>query len=61
MKYNAKIDENKCDLCGECIELCSSNALTIKNEELIFHSDECAYCETCVDICENQAIQINMV
>lgn len=47
-----------CNLCGECVDACQTNALSIKNDVLEFNSEVCAFCETCMDICQECAIRI---
>ena len=47
-----------CNLCGECVKSCSTDALTIKNDKLIHNSDECQFCEVCMDVCPEYAIRV---
>lgn len=47
-----------CNLCGECVDVCQANALSITNDVLEFNSEVCAFCETCMDICPECAIRI---
>ena len=50
-----------CDLCGECVEVCSSGALSITNSALKYNADNCQYCEVCCDVCPEYAIRIYKV
>ena len=47
-----------CDLCGECVDVCSGKALSITDNTLHFNSDVCTYCESCMDVCSECAIRI---
>ena len=50
-----------CNLCGDCVDSCPPNALTIINDTLHYDSELCQYCETCSDVCEECAIRIEMI
>ncbi len=54
----AKIDHEKCDGCGTCVEVCPSEAIKIENEKAVVDEEECVECETCVDECPNNAISM---
>jgi len=47
-----------CNVCGECVETCSTNALTITDDKLLYNHDKCQYCEVCMDVCPEYAIRI---
>ncbi len=47
-----------CNLCGECVEVCSGKALTIADGKLEFNANVCVYCEVCMDVCPECAIRI---
>jgi NAD-dependent dihydropyrimidine dehydrogenase PreA subunit len=51
------IDEEKCDACGSCVEVCPVNALEVE-EVAGVNEDECIDCGTCVDECPNGAIEL---
>lgn len=46
-----------CNLCGDCADICPSDALTI-NEQLIHNGELCTCCESCMDVCPECAIRI---
>lgn len=50
-------DDNKCSLCGKCVEECPSKALRITDFKL-FRSDDCSFCNRCVVYCSNQIREI---
>ena len=47
-----------CNLCGECVDVCSGKALSIADDKLVFNADVCTYCESCMDVCPEGAIRI---
>ena len=47
-----------CNLCGECVDVCSGKALTITSDELVYDGSKCTYCESCMDVCPECAIRI---
>ena len=53
----ARIDVDKCDGCGTCVEVCPNEAITL-NEVAHIDEEECVECESCVDECPNEAISM---
>lgn len=53
-----RIDDNKCNRCYDCIEVCPTGALSLEQTIFIHNSYECSYCEVCMDVCEHEAIKI---
>ncbi|MGD9224500.1 MAG: DUF362 domain-containing protein [Desulfobacteraceae bacterium] len=47
-----------CIACGECVDHCSQNALTVVEESAVVDEDRCIGCGECILVCANQAIQI---
>jgi NAD-dependent dihydropyrimidine dehydrogenase PreA subunit len=55
----ARIDPDKCDGCGTCVEACPTEAISIGDDgKAKVNEDECAECESCVDECPNNAISM---
>ena len=54
-----RIDNEKCNLCEECVRACSLNVLKIKDEKLIIaNSSDCNFCKDCEERCVLKAIEI---
>jgi NAD-dependent dihydropyrimidine dehydrogenase PreA subunit len=52
-----KVDSEKCDACGSCVEVCPVAAIELKDKAVI-NAEECIDCGTCVDECPNEAITL---
>ena len=50
--------ENKCTLCGACVEACPQNAHKIENGIHIFERDKCVSCGKCEEACLNGALTL---
>ena len=47
-----------CNLCGECVDVCTGKALNISEDKLHYNGSVCTYCESCMDVCPECAIRI---
>ncbi len=52
-----KIDRDRCDGCGACIEACPYGALRLKDSKAEIDYRRCVQCGTCIDICPTGAIR----
>jgi NAD-dependent dihydropyrimidine dehydrogenase PreA subunit len=50
-----KIDNDKCVVCGGCIDLCPEIAISMINDVVTINDDICNECGTCVKVCPMQA------
>ncbi|UCG70175.1 MAG: DUF362 domain-containing protein [Thermoplasmata archaeon] len=48
-------DSEKCELCGDCVEICDHDALEMSDKIEIDHF-MCHKCRRCVEVCENEAL-----
>lgn len=51
------IDNKKCDGCGECVEVCRQQAISIINSLAVIDQKLCIQCGACSEICPAGAIE----
>ena len=54
----AKVDKEKCNGCGECVESCPVEAIELNGDIAKVNEDECTDCGACVDVCPDEAIEV---
>jgi len=55
----AIIDLEKCTGCGDCVDSCPLNAISLTDEpKAVVDENECTDCGTCVDTCTSEAISM---
>lgn len=50
--------EERCTLCGRCVEACPEDALKIENDRLLIDRDKCNLCGCCEKVCLDNAIEL---
>jgi len=53
-----KVVQKKCVGCGDCVDHCSQEAISLKDEKATIDSEKCIGCGECIIICPNGAIQV---
>jgi len=54
-----KIDNEKCDGCGTCVDTCPVEVFEIREEKsVVVNPDECLVCMACEVQCPNGAIKV---
>ncbi len=48
-------DEEKCELCGDCVEICDHDAL-VMSDKIEIDQFLCHKCRRCVEVCKNDAL-----
>jgi Fe-S-cluster-containing hydrogenase component 2 len=56
----AIINRDLCTGCGQCVETCPVEAISLDDEEVaIVDSELCVDCSQCVDVCPMEAISLD--
>ncbi len=53
---NPVINKDKCNLCGQCVNVCQFNALFNTKKEILVFEKMCHSCKACGLVCTNKAI-----
>ncbi len=57
--YVVNVDNEKCDGCEECVNICPSEVFKIVDGKSDpYQVSECAYCLSCVEACPNTSITV---
>ena len=60
--YEVLIDSNKCNGCGECVDICPSDVYELQGGiSIAINAEECVGCESCVEVCERNAITVKEI
>lgn len=51
------VNQNKCDGCGRCQEVCLYNAVAVINKEVLIFPELCHGCGSCTYFCPHRAIE----
>jgi len=50
-----RVDVEKCNGCGKCVEVCPVEAIRIEEKKAVIN-EQCVDCETCISLCPHLAI-----
>jgi len=50
--------QSRCDKCGECLQNCPRNALTLTSNTISVHRQKCSACGICTQNCPTEALSI---
>jgi NAD-dependent dihydropyrimidine dehydrogenase PreA subunit len=53
-----KTDEEKCNLCGSCVDVCAFEARKITDEAMVVRGESCYGCSACEFACPEEAIEM---
>ena len=57
MAFNTIVDEEKCEGCEECVDVCPVEVFEMQDDKSVaVNAEECLGCESCVEVCETDAI-----
>ena len=54
----ATVDTEKCTGCGDCVEACPLDAISLQDEVAVVDEDTCTECWLCAEECPNDAIAL---
>ncbi len=56
---NVKVDLNKCNGDGVCVDICPVSVFEMQNEKsVVVNNDDCILCMACVTSCPTEAITV---
>ncbi len=53
-----KVKKKKCVGCGDCVNHCASDAISLKKEKAAISAKKCVGCGECILICPNEAVDV---
>jgi len=53
-----EVDKKLCKGCGDCLEICPSQAISLKSKKSHIYQNKCIGCAECISICPYEAIKI---
>jgi len=51
-------DDEKCELCYQCMEICPLEAINFKGDKLVWNEDVCWRCGRCVRVCQSETLSL---
>ncbi len=54
----ATVNVETCNGCGECVEACPLDAITLENDKAVIDPDTCSDCGACADVCPTESITV---
>ena len=54
----AFVNRDLCNACGECIDTCPTEAISMVEDKALVDPDECTECYACIDPCPEDAISM---
>lgn len=62
MAFVVTVDEDKCEGCEECVDVCPVEVFEMVDEKSSpVNADECLGCESCIEVCEPGAITVEEI
>ncbi|MFW6113696.1 MAG: indolepyruvate ferredoxin oxidoreductase subunit alpha [Actinomycetota bacterium] len=57
-RFAARVDEDLCDGCETCLDVCQLSAITVKDDMAVIDVGRCIGCGLCASHCPNGAVKI---
>ncbi|MDR2967579.1 MAG: FAD-dependent oxidoreductase [Methanobacteriaceae archaeon] len=57
--FIAEIDNEKCNLCEDCIAICKYKSMSVKDDKIYIDPMSCSGCGRCLTVCKPNAINIH--
>ncbi len=51
-----RLDEDRCDLCGQCSDVCQFKAISLLGDVLLTFPEMCHGCAACLEVCPRSAL-----
>jgi ferredoxin len=56
--YRSVLDEERCQKCGDCADICPFGAITLADGQVALDADACMGCGVCIDACPEGALTL---
>ena len=56
--FIASVEEGDCSGCGDCVERCQMDALTMEGDIVVRDAERCIGCGLCVSVCPTEALKL---
>jgi MinD superfamily P-loop ATPase len=58
--FIASFEEGDCSGCGDCVELCQMDALTMEGDIVALDAERCIGCGVCTSTCPTGALRLEL-
>lgn len=52
------ISKDKCIRCGQCVNVCNYNAISLKDNTITLDRKKCSACGSCIDVCFSETLKM---
>jgi len=58
--FIASLEEGACSGCGDCVERCQMDALTMEGDIVVLDAERCIGCGVCISVCPTGALRLEL-